>query len=280
MLYRVFVQTHLDQDPVALDYALDTNGLVDIWLDCVRTQFTRPWKINHHQWTKTFATAASVAQAKQDIEQTRQELELDLNLDTNSLHLLFHSHYESLTDKILDHRWGRLNSNIHRLEEQQRSLNDPLGQRAGFGFVVTNKGTDLTELRAIPSHLRNHWFHVPKSGELLLGYYTLGKTIADCYRDNDLECVRKGLVRPQQTISTETVCLWGLKPGPIRRLPLVSEVTKWVKDNDLAQYIDLGLKENQYYGQPRLGEYCGDLSIEEINELLENAAIVSVQLID
>ena len=87
-------------------------------------------------------------------------------------------------------------------------------------------------------------------------------------------------MRPQQTISTETVCLWGPKPGPIRRLPLLLEVTKWVKDNDRAQYIDLSLKENQYYGQPRLGEYCGDLSIEEINELLENAAIVSVQLID
>lgn len=279
MLYRVFVQPQQpDREPVALDYELDNNPLVDLWLDCVRTQLSRPWKVNHLQWTRTFTTKATLAQALKELEESREELELDPSMDINALHLLFHNYYEGRG--VPDHRWDRLNLRIHKVEEQTRTINDPQGQRTGWAFVLSGKSTDLVEERAIPSWLRHHWFHVPRSGELILGYYTVGKTIADCYRDNDVECVRSGGVRPQITVSTETTCLWSPEPGAIRDRPLLADVEKWVKDNQLEDYVDLGLKENQYYGAPRLGEYVGTLTVAEINSLLTNAGIVGAELIE
>jgi hypothetical protein len=246
----------------------------------VRTQQSRPWKISEHQWTRTWTTEQSFRQAELDLEAVCDELNVGQHLrDLNKLHRMFHSYYEEGGEPNTD--WDKLNKRIHKLEEQQRTLGLAAAQRTGFGIVLADSETGLVEQRPIPPELRSLWANSPKSGELLLGYYTLGKTIADCVRDNDVDCVRSGMVRAQQQISTETICLWAkTQPSITKRVISLRQVEQWVKDNALESYIDLSLAEHQYAGMPRLGQYVGSYTPDELNDYLAGAKIVSAELID
>ena len=280
MQYHVHIQPR-DQSlaPGKLIFTLDRNPLVDIWLECVETQFTVPWTVNHLQWCSSFATEATLAQALADIEQSRAALGLDAGLDINALHLLFHSYYDD--ENPADYEWDLLNRRIHHLEEQQSSLASPNYQRAGFNCVIADEETNLVEQRPIPDNLRHFWAHIPKSGDLLLGYYTLGKTIYNCVKDNDQECVRQRMVRPQQMVSTENLCGWSNVNLKINNAGnRHTEVLKWVRYNKLEEFIDLSLPENQFHGQPRLGQYSGDMSLDEINRLLSGGKVVFAELLD
>ncbi len=278
MLYRVHVKG--PQGDLALDFELDNNPLVNLWLDCVETQMITPWKVSELQWTRIWTTAESLARAELELESSCLELNIHQHLgDLNKLHMLFHSYYEQ--GGAPDPEWDRLNKRIHKLEEQQRSLGVAVAQRTGFGMFLKDRDQDRVEQRPITEDLRHYWANSPRSGELLLGYYTLGKTLADCVRDNDIECVRAGMVRAQQQVSTETMCLWGsTHPSIIKRVITFRQIEQWVKDNGLESYIDLSLPEHQYSGTPRLGQYVGNLTPEEINGYLEDADVVSVELIN
>ena len=276
MLYRVHLEN--SQKSLSLDFELDNNPLVTIWLECVRSQFAIPWRVNHLQWRRCWTTEHTLAASQADLLATCEELGLDPALDINVLHGLFQSYYENSGEP--SEAWDRLNRHIHKIEEQKRSLGNPLAQRTGFGMVISEQDSPRVEQRPIPVELRNYWGHIPRSGELLLGYYTLGKTIADCVRDNDVECVRSGGVRPQEQISTETMCLWSPTPSFIKQVLTLAQVTRWVKNNNLEQYIDLSLTKNQYFGSPRLGKYVGLHTTDNINEYLADATIVSAELID
>lgn len=277
MLYRVHFE-NAEQGPVNLDFELDNNALVDVWLDCVRTQLAAPWKVNHLQWRRCWTTDETLAAARADLVASCEELGLDPALDINGLHALFTSYYEN--GGAPNEAWDGLNRHVHKIEEQQRSLGNPLAQRTGFGMVISEQDSPRVEQRPIPEELRHYWGHVPRSGELLLGYYTLGKTIADCVRDNDVECVRSGGVRPQEQISTETMCLWSPTPSFIKQVLTLAQVTQWVKYHNLEQYIDLSLTKNRYFGSPRLGKYIGSYMPNDINQYLAGANIVSAELID
>jgi len=281
MQYLVHIQPQdLGLGPRALEFTLDRNPLVDLWLECVETQFTVPWHVNHLQWCSSFATEATLTKALADIELSRTALGLDQHLDINALHLLFHSYYDD--ENPADLEWDLLNRRIHHLEEQQRSMASPNFQRAGFNCVIADEESDLVEQRPIPDNLKHFWAHIPRSGDLLLGYYTLGKTIYNCVKDNDQDCVRQRMVRPQQMISTENLCGWS-NAGMLKRATAGSrhtEVLKWVRYNKLEEFIDLSLPENQFHGQPRLGEYTGTMSLEEINDLLTGGKVVFAELLD
>ena len=276
MLYRVNIDT--EQGAVALDFELDSNPLVDLWVDCVRSQFSRPWRVNHLQWRRCWTTTATLARAQEDLAAICVALELDPTTDINTLHAQFQNYYENGGEPNTD--WDRLNQCIHKIEEQERSLNRPLAQRTGFGMVISEAESSQVEQRPIPPELRSLWSHLPRSGDLLLGYYTLGKTIADCVRDNDVDCVRSGMVRAQQQVSTEVMCLWSPAPSIIKRVLPLAQITQWVKDHELEEYIDLELVEHQYSGTPRLGHYVGTYTPNQINDYLATATIVGAELID
>jgi hypothetical protein len=276
MLYRVGVES--SKGFFNLDFELDNNPLVDIWLDCVKTQLSNPWKVNHLQWRRCWTTEETLAKARRDLKVCCLELGINPKLDINTHHAMFQSYYEN--GGAPSELWDRLNQRIHKIEEQERSINNPTAQRTGFGMVISERDSSHVEQRPIPPELRSLWGHVPRSGELLLGYYTLGKTIADCVRDNDIECVKTGGVRPQQQISTETMCLWSPTPSITKRVLSITQIAQWVKVNNLEEYVDLNLPENQYAGAPRLGTYVGSYTPDEINEYLSTANIVAAELID
>jgi len=195
------------------------------------------------------------------------------------MHLLFHSYYEDGSNRA-SQEWDLLNRRIHKLEEQQRTIGLANYRRCGFNCVIADEETDLVEQRLIPPELRHFWGHVPRSGDLLLGYYTVGKTIYNCVKDNDLDCVRQGMVRPQREVSTENLCYWGNYGNTANMSSRHNQVLKWVRYNKLEEFIDLDLLENQFHGQPRLGEYTGSLALEEINDLLAGGKVVFAELLD
>ncbi len=276
MLYRVHVAS--EQGPIHLDFLLDSNPLVDQWLECVQQQLSRPWKVNHLQWTRSWTTAATLLQAQQDLAAICATLDLDPTQDVNALHAQFQNYYEN--GGAADANWDRLNQCIHKLEEQERSLNRPQAQRTGFGMVLSALESNHVEQRPITLDLRRYWVHLPTSGDLLLGYYTLGKTLADCVRDNDQDCVRLGMVRAQQQISTEVMCLWSPEPSIIKQVLTPQQVAQWVKDHALESYIDIDLLEHRYAGTPRLGRYAGSYTPDQINDYLSRANITGAELID
>jgi hypothetical protein len=267
-----------------LEFVLDQNPLVDLWLECLRAQYTST-AIDHFSGTSSFTTLDTLADAQAAVEHSRHALGLDPSLDVNALHLLFHHCYQDHTPG--DPQWDLLNRRIHHLEEQERNLAKANTKKTGFNCVVIDAASKFTQQRPIPPELRSYWAHQPRSGELFLGYYTIGKTIYNCFKDLDLECVRQGMVRQQQQVSTEALCYWGhygrsLSPAGQQQANKVihQQIVSWLAAHGLESSIDLDLLENQYHVQPRLGEYAGSLTLEEINSVLFGSKIVLTELLD
>jgi len=292
MLFCVYVQPRPRADRVVLEFKLDTNPLVDIWLDCIRSQVAigqdlrrEGIDLEYLQGCSSFTSKESHAKALAAVELSRTQLGLSPDLDINALHLLFHQHYED--DHSVNLEWDLLNRRIHHLEEQERNLLKNTQKKTGFNCVLVDPIAGITEQRPIPPELRHYWSHMPRSGELFLGYYTIGKTIYNCFNDNDVECVKQGMVRQQQEVSTEFLCYWGnygSSFNPIRQqqanLVRQQKIAEWLAQNKLEEYVDLAQPEYQYHGMPRLGEYTGTMNLEEINQLLSSGKIVFTELFD
>jgi len=267
-----------------LEFVLDQNPLVDLWVECLIAQYTSA-SLEYFFGTSSFTTVETVAAARTAVELSRNTLGLDPKLDVNELHLLFHRRCEDPTPGGLE--WATLNRRIHHLEEQERNLLNNTRLKTGFNCVVVDAVTKGTQQRPISADLRSYWAHAPRSGELFLGYYTIGKTIYNCFKDQDHECVRQGMVRQQQQVSTEALCYWD-KFGASSNSTWQQEtnrarhqqIVNWLSQHGLENSIDLNLLENQYHGMPRLGEYAGPLTLEEINSALLGGKIVRTELVD
>jgi len=267
-----------------LEFVLDQNPLVDLWVECLIAQYTSA-SLEYFSGTSSFTTVETVAAARTAVELSRHTLGLDPKLDVNELHLLFHCRYQDHAPGDIE--WDLLNRRIHYLEEQERNLLNNKLKRTGFNCVVVDAATKFTQQRPIPVDFRSYWEHAPRSGELFLGYYTIGKTIYNCFKDSDHECVRQGMVRQQQQVSTEALAYWGNYSGSFRPIwhqennrARHQQIVNWLSQHGLENSIDLNLLENQYHGMPRLGEYAGSLTLEEINSALLGGKIVHTELVD
>jgi hypothetical protein len=72
-------------------------------------------------------------------------------------------------------------------------------------------------------------------GTLYLGYNTLGKHWSSVYRDNDIDVVKRGAVRPQQRFAAEFYMNFSVRQSMTNsRIQLY----KWWMDNNISQYCD------------------------------------------
>jgi hypothetical protein len=94
------------------------------------------------------------------------------------------------------------------------------------------------------------------------------------------------MVRQQQQVSTEALCYWGQYSGSSKTWQQETnrarhqQIASWLAQCGLENSIDLNLLENQCHGMPRLGEYSGPLTLEEINSALLGGKIVHTELVD
>jgi hypothetical protein len=72
-------------------------------------------------------------------------------------------------------------------------------------------------------------------GTMCLGYNTLGKHWSSVYRDNDLDVVKRGAVRPQQRFAAEFYMNFSIRQSLSNsRMHLY----KWWMDNNISEYCD------------------------------------------
>jgi hypothetical protein len=158
--------------------------------------------------------------------------------DLNDLHLQFQTACEQgqWTDD-----WAEINLLVHDLESRIH----PRSATAKF-YVDYDR-----ELEPIDPELRDHWAHRAVSGDLCMGYHTIGKTLWHACHDDDPDVVRADQLRPQLTLNPELLLYWG------HTLPLTNQVKHqqirdWLAHNHLAAQVDLTDPVNQYHGEPLL----------------------------
>ena len=116
-------------------------------------------------------------------------------------------------------------------------------------------------------------------GDLVLGYHTIGKNLWDCFKENDLNVVRNGLVRPQKTISSEVILNFYKDLKVIDTISSRQERMKqWLESNNLMEFVDINLPENNIVRQPLLGRLIGNYTFNDINEIFSLGKISRVNM--
>lgn len=224
---------HIDDHE--LIYRMDTHALAQSWIKFITQDHTcLSWSADHFKET-VFSLPAVEGQYHHELAELCAQLGVASD-DHNWLHLQFQQQTQCSVP------WTRVNQLIHQIEDQHKN------------FVYAKFWVDhATALPLILPQHRSLWQHVPRAGDLCMGYHTVGKTLWHACQDNDTEVVRTLQLKPQQTINTEIMLYWRMGPGRANsqcRLAL----TRWLKQNLLTEYVNLDLLENRYHHQPRLAQ--------------------------
>ena len=296
-----------------LRYQVVDSPVSRLWLE--RTRFALAQTDCHifgNQWMTTVATEVEIhalwkkmkglvdeANSGRYIKVDHIEMadDIDLAVDNrpalNYLHYRFHEFEEHVaaTNNWVDgyDPLIQLNVDIHKLE----AMIGTNSQTLTAGFFLHSLTLEPMEY-AIQEHekaeLYDYFYHDPSFGDLLLGYHTVGKNIYHCWKDNDIELVKKGMVRPQRTISNEVVLFFNRhrgtggsafnRPGEYRRVS--KQVIQWVADNNLDQYVDMSQPEHQITSCPLVAQLVDKDNIDfmYINEIFKTSKIVETRVIE
>jgi hypothetical protein len=152
---------------------------------------------------------------------------------------------------------------------------------AGFFLTGDANRSHTGGDRTVPiedQSLYEYFNYNSKFGDLQLGYHTVGKNICHCYKDGDIELVKKRMLRPQTTISTEVML----------RFPRTTEfedfdqqlpnLLSWVETNKLSEYVDMSLPINRVVSHPLLGEMADGYTFDDVCTILSLGTIATVRL--
>ncbi|NCN26096.1 hypothetical protein GW915_00850 [bacterium] len=188
----------------------------------------------------------------------------------NTLHQHFHEYEEGVLDSGIydDSRliMQELNILIHRIEQALGNLDgDSRFYYQNLVFYYKGQRRVDLELSDYEEFVGERYF-----GDLLLGYGTTGKSLYQCYENNDLELVRAGLVRPQKDVSTEVLAYFpSFDPEPGDFEKEQGKMQKWFFEKGLDQYeVDITDVKHLNFKQPQLGVIIGDYSNDDITDLL------------
>ena len=198
-----------------------------------------------------------------------QRFNLEWPLDSNKvtrkklniLHEQFHFiEEESLKNRIIkDDKFQKslqlVNDRIHNFEETFLDYTKSIK----WFLSSTENSVQITD------SLRKFWninfFKYYRPGTLFLGYHTVGKSLFQCYRSNDVELVKKNGIRQQELITSEVMFYadWFIDYDS------KSSIRKWIKSNNLN--VDMSNPKYKYGHQPALGFLSTDISKKEIDNL-------------
>ncbi|CAB4241659.1 hypothetical protein UFOVP71_197 [uncultured Caudovirales phage] len=225
--------------------------------------------------------------------------ELDLTIDNqpllNFLHYEFHRFEEAEEKKRFGIAYTYdplmiLNTEIHKLEKMVKMFGtsgqdvNPNNILMNCSFFLSCDKQNLPQpgISTIPvePEWQRYWNYAPDDGDLLLGYHTVGKNIMHCWCDNDVDLVKKNMLRPQREIGNEVLLMFrGRQAFTDEADRYVKRIHEWVKNNNLESYVDLTLPEHNVSGQPLLGKIEGIYSRQEISDLFENYIVQNVEII-
>lgn len=272
MIYQVIFKNF------TLDYEIIDSPVSRIWARLTKQSLSGNSHISTNQWTTCWPTEEYITDLWDKIETRSAAKGLPLADRTqsalNQLHKEFHSKGEAEGDNDLE----ELNTPIHSLEHALRLIKSPWRWNSQVGFYLEPSFTEpITD-----NSLYQYWDYNPTDNDLCLGYHTIGKNLYQCWRDNDSQLIRDGMLRPQITISTE-VNLVFTRGNPIFDPldELSNRVDGWITHNELTKFVNRAAPENQYLGTPLLGKYIGTLTSAQINQAIQQGArAISTKLID
>jgi hypothetical protein len=278
-----------------------------MWLDRVRWHLALPnCRVFENQWIVTPPTLKAIEDLwrvmKLDVDKANSgeyikvdhiEMPDEYNNDIdvapilNYLHYEFHK-YEETTEALITHYspLTRLNVDIHRLEtmvKQFKGKGHNVMPSAGFFLTGDALRSPTGGDRTVPiedQSLYEYFNYNPKFGDLQLGYHTVGKNICHCYKDNDVDLVKKRMLRPQTTISNEVMLKFpriNEFDGFNKQLP---NMLRWVHANVLDEYVDMSLPINRVVSHPLLGEMTNGYTFDDVCNILSLGTISTVRLVE
>lgn len=204
----------------------------------------------------------------------------------NYLHYEFHRFEEnySESDSLLYDPLQQLNADIHtvehllyiagRIQDNETHIPRKISRLSFFNY--TQKKLEYPKLT---EEMFEHFDNCLVNGAIFLGYHTVGKNLQHCSLDNDIALVKKGMIRPQQTVSNE-VCIMFFRgeenPNFVENQK--NHIIQWVTDNNLQEYVDLNDKRNLLVGHPLLGRLVNPMTAEEGDTLLKTATILRARI--
>lgn len=162
---------------------------------------------------------------------------------------------------------SEINTAIHRIENRTMIAN------AAGGYVNITLRDSYKRSTYIDDDLRRYFYHEPniqtRPGDLWLSYGTIGKTLWDCYRDNDVQLVREMGLRPKITITSEHAISFGARV-PTNLQDNLLQVVKWLQDNKLERYVNPVEPQHYYMADPLLAQLETELKPEQLNHIFLN----------
>lgn len=139
----------------------------------------------------------------------------------NQLHLKFHELAERIAN---DPAINQLNYIVHNAESCLLNIH----WKQKFSNLILNLNVFAQEPLTADDYLEFTEYSVAP-GTLMLSYDTIGKNLYHCYKDNDIDLIGSGMVRPKLNLTSAISCYIG---GSIdNREP--SRYHKWCDDNDI-----------------------------------------------
>ena len=198
----------------------------------------------------------------------------------NDLHRDFHANCEPSNNVMVD--LALVNTQIHLVENIAK---------------IQVKNTWTPKFGAYQYNSRMHhqlplddsdfqYFKESDYSKLHMGYNTVGKNIGHCAADNDIDTVKKNMVRPQIHASCEIIAnlnkpSWipdSYKPWPN---DTVKNTDEWIQKNNLQSYIDMSLPWNKVGSRTaEIGDLVNDLTDEELSFIFKKQSIDNILITD
>jgi len=287
--YQIFFSDNIQEE--LIEYKIIDSPVSRIWLECVNYHLqSGNCTIYKNQsiknvpnqkkiielWNSIFTTIDnlnSIAKKKViDIDKSKIK---NNNSLLNYLHTRFHEIHDNLSDDCMQNYLEDLNKNIHILQDSQNSQ----FIYATF-FLTSNKPQIKYNISDLNLYKYFNYENI-EFGDLVLGYGTVGKNLYDSYKNNDIEVVKNGLIRPQKTIDSEVVLnFFNYDINSISSISSkISNLTKWVNHNNLQEFIDINLAQHRIVRQPLLGRLIGNYTFNDINEIFSLGKISRVNIV-
>lgn len=283
-----------------LSFDIVDNDLTDMWKQQVVLLKSQPdCQIYRNQWIKLRATRERLSNlwysmkvavdrfnfisSNNIVMGSKPETDSETQKELNYLHLEFHKFVDACTkDSEEFELMDQLNMEIHQIEIMQRELaGNWIEQCAGFFFHSDSLNLVPNSARLQPiddPKIYQFWDHDEQFGDLLLGYHTIGKSLFNCWIDNDVHAVKSGMVRPQITVGNEVVMSFRDTSYPGNAKRLLADMQGWVLDQGLDQYIDAWEPRHAIVGRPLLGRIRDSYTADDIDEVFKLGTITNAWL--
>lgn len=284
--YRIHLQQ--GQQTMTIEYRVVDTPISRLWQQVTARVLEDP---THHipvrsQWSKNI-TEKSRDQQWQELQQLVDQARLefpelerlpDLTTITddqalsllNQIHLRFHSLEEQGQQSDI---LGEINNRIHEIELEFTGRSYA-SVRAGFFLAAENTANEIP-VDTNDVRYQRYWNHIPRAGDLTLGYHTVGKNIYTAMLSDDQQLVRDRMIRPQKTVSTEVAITVASRADPRAAIYRRHSVQQWLQRHQLTEYIDMRRPENNLYGEPLLAELEHSVDLRSV---LAGARFVTVEL--